>query len=136
MVERLAFVGQISQDPMPFIKSSDLKYVGRLPDETPKNKLYFLADVHHATLEEDNKELIPLWAIDDRPEELLQAAQAMIKDLDETAREAIKNLSGNLTLIKLGADKPSFTLDQETGIRVFHVNGQQTPYPIHPTPDS
>lgn len=137
MIERrLVFVGKTESDPTPFIESAGLECAGHLPDdETPENKLIFLANVRHVTPGGNDQQSDPLFTIDDSPEELLRAAHAMLNDPNEVARQAIQRLSGALTVMKLEANTPSDTVDSLTGIRVVLLDSRKGPYPMHPTPD-
>jgi len=137
MTERLIFVGQTRGDPAHFLQSANLNNPSPLPDETPKNQLLFLADRHRLSLNENGEESKPpILVIEDRTEQMLQTANAMLKDPDKTSRQAIENLSGALILVKLETKTHSVSVDKETGIRVANIAKGQYAFPVHPTPNS
>lgn len=138
MVERLIFLGEtVNKDLTPFIQSANFTFAGILPREPRKNQVLFLADRCLNIKKNGEESQLPLLVIDDKPEELLNAARNMVVDQDEMSRKAVGDLRGSLTLIKLEPNILSdVAVDASTGIRVVHLDSRQTPYPIHPTPNS
>ena len=138
MVERLIFVGTNKPQSLEsFIRSVNLSSLSPLPDEPPRNQLLFLADQRRLSLNKNSEESnLPILVIDDRIEQLLRTAQAMLNDDNEVVRQAIENLSGALCLVKLEANTSSSIVDRETGIRVVGIMKGQSAFPMHPTPAS
>ena len=136
MTERFVFVGLTNRDPERFLQLlAGFKSPSPLPDEPPRSQLLFLADKRISAINKKGEESNPaILVIEDQAEQLLQAAQDMFNNPDGVEKQAIQNLSGALTIVKLETN-PSDTVDPLTGIRVVHLDDRRGAYPVHPTPD-
>jgi len=98
-----------------------------------QEQLVTLVSTSTANQELQPKEERPEYLVfDASKEEFLRAAEATLGLADDAARTYFQSL----TLVNPNAEVNHKSIDPNTGIRIIDIKKGQTPFPIHPTPNS